>query len=375
MDVRKELSPWRVHVRLETSVTYDDNIFIQPSREQSDFYFGITPLIAAGWGQFRADPATVTGVTSRFPQVAAREAGGNALLIRYAPTARFFVRHDDQNTVDHDVTLGGRWAGQKLALDAGAHFQRSTAPDIDAGNRITSTVAGASLNANYQLSGKTSLDSRFAFEHRAYDGGVDSTDASLAGLLNYQVLPKTMIGLGGSFGLTNVEDTGLQTYEQVLLHIRYEPTFKLRFEGTAGVELRQFEDGANHTSPVAEFAAEYEPQTSTVLRLSVSHRVEASTIYSNQDTERTTIEGRIRQRFFQRVYLTLNGGYQSISYVGEGAAANRDDDYTYVGVESAAEITQWLSIKASYRYQVNDSSFSDFGFQRNLADLQVSVQF
>lgn len=372
---REELSPWRVHVRLETSLTYDDNIFIQPSRKQSDFYFGISPLMAAGWGQFRADPTTVTGETSRFPQVAARNAGGNALLIRYVPTARFFVRRDDENTVDHDVALGGRWAGQKLAVDAAARFQRATAPDIDVGNRITSTVVGASINANYQATGKTSVDARAAFEHRAYDGGVDSTDASFGALLNYQVLPKTMIGIGGSFGSTDVEGSGIQYYEQGLFHLRYEPTFKLSFEGTVGVEFRQFENGPNRTSPVAELAAEYTPQEATAWRLSVSHRVEASAIYSDQDTERTSIEGSIRQRFFQRMYLTLLGGYQTISYIGQETSANRDDDYFHVGVESAAEITKWLSIKASYRHQVNESSLREFGFERNVADFRVSVQF
>jgi len=118
-------SKWHIHVRLETSVTFDDNIFIQPDHKQSDVYFGITPIVAAGWGTFQADPSTVTDEASRFPQVAARSDFGNSFLLRYAPNAMVFVEHSDQNSVNHDVMLGGRWNGGKLTLDAAGRFQEA----------------------------------------------------------------------------------------------------------------------------------------------------------------------------------------------------------------------------------------------------------
>lgn len=366
---------WNFHVRLETSLTYDDNIFIQPREKQADFYFGITPVIAVGWGRFQADPSTVTGLSSRFPQVAARNIAGNLFLFRYAPTAEIFVHRSDQNTVNQDVSLAGRWIGSKLTLDTAARFEKLTAPDIDVGDRIESTVTSAFLNANYQFTEKTSLDSRFAFEHDSYQNGLDSSDFSLATLLNYQILPKTMVGLGVGGGYTTVEGGREQYYEQGLLHFRYDPTFKISFDGTVGAEVRQIHGGPDHVTPVVEFAATYAAQDSTTIRLSVSRRTEASALFGEQDIERTTVEGSVRQRFWQKAYISLSGGYQHIKYVDAGSAANRDDNYAYFGVETSMEVTRWLSARASYRHEENTSSSDDFSFRRNLVELQVNYQF
>jgi hypothetical protein len=368
-------SKFRVHVRLETSVTFDDNIFIQPRQKQSDVYFGITPLIAAGWGTFQADPSTVTGVTSRFPQVEARGISGNSLLFRYAPSATFFLHHSDQDAVNHDVMLGGHWTSEKLTLDAAGRFQTLSAPDIDVGNRINSQVTSGLFNANYQMTQKTSLDSRFALEHDSYQGGLDSTDISLATILNYQVLPKTMVGVGTGFGFTTVESGQNQYYEQGLIHLRYLPTYKITLDGTIGIEVRQVVHGSDRTTPVFEFSASYAAQDSTVIRLAVSRRTETSALFVDQDIERTTIEASIRQRFFQKVFVTLSGGFQHVDYVDAGTAANRTDNYVYCGVESSLEVTKWLSMRAGYRYQDDDSSVGDFSFRRNLADFQINIQF
>jgi hypothetical protein len=366
---------WHLHLRLETGVTYDDNIFIQPTNKQSDVYFGITPIIAAGWGNFQADPTTVTGEASRFPQVAAREDFGNSFLFRYAPNATFFTHHSDQNAVNHDVMLGGRWAQSKLTLDMAGRFQTLSAPDIDVGNRINSQVTTGFLNANYQMTEKTSLDARFALEHDSYQGGLDSTDASVTALLNYQLRPKTTIGVGGGFGYTTVEDGENQHYEQGLVHWRYLPTGKISLDGTVGVEVRQTVHGPDHTGPVFEFGATYAAEDSTVFHLTFSRRTETSALFAEQDIERTTIEGSIRQRFFQKLFVTLSGGFQHVEYIDAGTAANRTDDFPYFGVEAAMDVTKWLGMRAGYRYQDNHSSNGDFSFQRNLADFQFNIQF
>jgi hypothetical protein len=366
---------FRVHLRLETSVTFDDNIFIQPRDKQSDVYFGITPIMAVGWGTFQADSSTVTGVSSRFPQVEARDLSGNSLLLRYAPSATLFLHHSDQDAVNHDVMLGGRWSSGKLTLDAAGRFQTLSAPDIDVGDRINSQVASGLFNAHYQMTEKTSLDSRFALEHDSYQGGLDSTDINLAMIMNYQVLPKTMVGMGAGFGYTTVESGQNQYYEQGLLHLRYLPTYKLNFDCTAGVEVRQIVNGSGRTSPVFEFIASYSALDSTLISLSVSRRTETSALFVDQNIERTTIEASIRQRLFQKVYVTLSGGYQHADYVDAGAAASRTDNFPYWGVESALEVTKWMSMKAGYRYQDDASSAGEFSFRRNIADFQINIQF
>ena len=271
--------------------------------------------------------------------------------------------------------MSGRWSSGRLTVEAEGRFQTLSAPNIDVGTRINNEVESGLLNLNYQVAQKTSLDSRFSVEHDSYQGGLNSTDTSISSILNYQALPKTTVGLGGSFGYTTVESGQDQYYEQGLLHLRYLPTYKITVDFTGGVEIRQIQNGPNRTTPVFDFELSYAAHESTTLSLKVSRQTDTSAFFEDQDIDGTKVEGRVRQRLFQKVYLTLSGGYQHSDYVNAGAAANRTDNYFFVGVESAVEVTKWLRMKASYQFQQNDSVFCEFGFQRNLATFQVDLRF
>jgi hypothetical protein len=373
--VPDDLPKWRFHFGLDTSVTYDDNIFIQPTQRQADVYFGITPILATGWGTFQADPTTVTGVPSRFPEIANKEILGNALYFRYAPTALLFADHTDQNAFNEDVTVAGRWISGRVTLEAEGRFQTLSAPNIDVGNRIHSEVTGGFLNMNYSLLEKTSLDSRFAMEHDSYQGGLNSTVTSLSTILNYQALPKTMVGVGAGFGYTTVEDGQDQYFEQGLVHLRYVPTTKVTLDLVGGEEVRQIENGPTRATPVFDFEAIYAAQDSTKILLKISRQTTNSVLYEEQDIEATTFEASIRQRVFQKLYITVSGGYQINDYVNAGTAANRTDNFSYAGIESSVEVTKWLSMKAGYHFQDDDSSLAQFGFHRNLVDFQINMQF
>jgi hypothetical protein len=366
---------WRFHLGLDTSVTYDDNIFIQPTQRQADVYFGVTPIVAAGWGTFLADPTAITGMPSRFPQMADREALENAFFFRYAPTAVFFTRHTDQNAFNEDAQVAGRWISGKLALEAEGRYQTLSEPNIDVGNRINSETTSGFLNMSYKATEKTSLDSRFSLEHDSYQGGLNSTDTSLSSILNYQALPKTSVGIGFAVGYTTVENGQNQYYEQGLIHLHYTPTARISLDLTGGAEVREIENGPNRTTPVFDFEASYAARDSTTITLKVARRTDTSVLYEEQDIEMTTVDASIRQRIFQKVFLTLNGGVQRDDYVDAGAAADRTDTFSYFGAEFAVEVTKWLSMKAGYHFQNDDSSLAEFGFRRNLADFQFNLRF
>jgi hypothetical protein len=370
-----ELPRWRLHLGFDTSVTYDDNIFIQHTLRQSDVYFGATPIIATGWGTFLADPTTITGMPSRFPQVADREALGNAFYFRYAPTAVFFADHSDQNALNEDVRVAGRWSSGKLTVEAEGRFQTANETNIDVGNRINSETTAGILNLNYQVAPKSSLDSRFSLEHDSYQGGLNSTDTSFSSFLNYQALPKTTVGVGFGVGYTTVENGQDQYYEQGLVHLHYAPTPKTSLDLTGGAEVRQIQDGPNRTTPVFDFEAGYAALESTTIRLKVSRQTDTSALFQEQDIEETTIEASIRQRIIQKLYLTLSGGVQRDDYVDAGAVANRTDTFSYFGIDSSLEVTKWLSMKAGYHFQNDDSTLAEFGFHRNLVNFQVNMQF
>lgn len=370
-----DLAKWRLRLGVDTSVTYDDNIFIQPTQRQADVYFGVKPIVATGWGTFLADPTTVTGGPSRFPEIAERLSLGNAFFFRYAPTALFFSDHTDQNAFDEDVRVAGRWISGKVTLEANASFQTSTEPNIDVGNRIHTETTSGFLNLNYQVAQRTSLDSRFSLEHDSYQGGLNSTDSVVSTFLNYQALPKTTVGVGCSVGYTTVESGQDQYYEQGLVHLHFAPTGKITLDLVGGAEARQIENGPSRATPVFDLEANYAALDSTSVHFKFARRTDTSALYEQQDIEEMTIEASVRQRVFQKFYITVNGGLQRDDYVDAGAAANRTDNFSYFGIESAMEVTKWFQMKAGYRFQNNDSSFAEFGFHRNIADFQFNLQF
>jgi hypothetical protein len=369
--------PWRIDLGIEFSATYDDNIFIQHQARASDLYFGITPIVVITWGRPIPALATLSGDMSRFLRLVPQNVIGNSLLVRYTPTATFFTRHSAENSFDEDLEIDGRLRTAKTLFEIEGRLQTLSSPDIDVGNRINREVYSAFADLNYALTEKTSIDSRLDFDHTSYQGGLSFTDIGERITLDYKLRPKTTLGLGAGFGFTNVEQGSNQYYEQGLLHFHYVPTDKVTLDILGGVEARQVTNGTDRTNPVFNVEASYAAGQSTVILLNASRRTETSAIFESQNIERTTVELNLRQLLFQKVYLTLGGGYQEAKYVdASGAAgANRTDDFAYFGVSFAKDITRWCSLRVGYRYQHNESTLSDFAFARNLADLQFHVQF
>ena len=59
--------------------------------------------------------------------------------------------------------------------------------------------------------------------------------------MDYQVLPKTRLGFEGVAGVINSWDTPLQYLQQGLMRVSYNPTGKLTFFFSGGVQFLEFE--------------------------------------------------------------------------------------------------------------------------------------
>ena len=84
------------------------------------------------------------------------------------------------------------------------------------------------LMANYQLTGKISLQGEFDSPSYAYPGNISDYTVSGGLYLYYNWTPKLSVGIGGTFGYTWVDDPSTdQTFEQINLRLNYEVTAKL----------------------------------------------------------------------------------------------------------------------------------------------------
>ena len=91
----------------------------------------------------------------------------------------------------------------------------------------------------------------------------------------------------------------------------------------------------------------------------------------------TTYQGGVRQRFWQRNYLAVAGGFVRNDYENNQliSAVSRRDNYYYGKLSSSRDLTERGTVELAYEHRTNDSSVGNFGFNENLVSLAASLLF
>jgi hypothetical protein len=370
---------WKFIPYASLQSTFDDNIFISKKDKQSDLYFTFSPGIAVGWGAVRKDSTQSVGYFRQVdtPKVEINPPEqGNYVVANYSMSQSLFTDHTSQNSLDHDASLAGEWRFEKILLGARARFQTLSDADINVGGRAKRNVLSLALTSNYSLSEKTSLEVDLARTTNDYDSGVKSTDTSAQNWLNYQVTGKISAGVGLTLGNVEVENSPNQTYEQILMRGAYNTPGKLSFSANGGLEARQI-DGNDKYNPVFTVGATYSPVDQTTIYLEAFRHTFDSVTTAGENIVTDGVTLRVRQRCFEKVYLTLSGGYESGKYEENltSITTNRTDDIFYFKSSISFAYTKWANMELAYEYRNNQSTLSDSSFKQNLITLQLNVFF
>lgn len=371
---------WRIIPFGRVRGIWDDNLFISNTNRQSDFSYTLSPGIAAGWGDYEAEVRQLGEFEHRFEALDLnfQESPQSFFFAKYAGSASFFVENSGEDSFDHDALVAGRFESTKLTLGLRLRFQTLSGADIDIGDRVDRTVFTAAVTSSYKFSEKTSFDLNFYNTTQDYTAQIDWTEWMAETWLNYQIFPKTRISVGTRFGFTDIKEGSSQTFEQAVARISYYATSKLAFNVDGGVEWRQDDaGGGDELFTVFGATAAYAPFDGTVISLNGFRRNTASASLINETITATGVNARVRQRFLQRVYLTLEGGFQNSKY-GSALVVDgprREDDTVYLKPSISFDITKNFSAESAYQYQKNDSSFRENTFTENLFTLQLNLQF
>lgn len=377
-EVSAEPRRFAYELHLNIRGVYDDNIDISHSDRISDFYTAIEPSITVGFGDLSGHET-------------------NYLRLIYSPSVLIFADHSEANAVEHLIDLKGQHRFGRLTMSLseviaildGTHIRTldnistpGSTVNLDVGGRTRQNLFDTRLDASYDLTGKTFLTAGFNANVTDYpnENLISSQVYSGNLFVNYRYSDKLTIGLGGSGGYDSVDDPNPdQTFEQGNVRLSYELTGKLTFNGSGGVEFRQFENNTRGTfvSPVFDLGLNYQPFDSTTFNLSGSRHINNSGALAGQNYTNTTITLRLEQRFFQRLFVGLAAGYENSDYFStvNGVTANRRDDYFFIEPSVDLNVTRFWTVGAYYLHRENDSSLASVDFYDNQVGLRTTVTF
>ncbi len=150
---------------------------------------------------------------------------------------------------------------------------------------------------------------------------------------------------------------------------------KLSVAASGGVEFRQFRGssaGDDVVNPVVSGSVSYFLTEVTTIRLGASHAVTTS-VFQDQFTETTGVNGGISQRFLGRLYLDVGAAFSHVQYESSliGVTTNRRDDIFAADVRLST--TVWKRGSAAVFYRRSENSSNTPGF--DVASNQVGLEF
>jgi hypothetical protein len=360
---------------VSAQVTYDDNIFIRNSDRESDVVFSLSPTVAVGIGDVRAELKRLMLDTFGPAEIDDAYDPRSFFFVRYTPTGRLYIDHSGEDAVDHDAALLARWPMAYLTLGMRSQFQRLSTPDIDVGGLVRRTIFSQEFSATYSYSDRTSFESLLLGSIRHYSTNVDSREAASQNWINYRAGEWTEVALGGTVGVLDVEDSNTQHYEQALGRVRYNVSERTQLEAHGGAEFRQA-GGENRVTPVFGIGARYLPYDETLLSLEAARRVESSAATPNLNIEYTGVTFRAQQRFAQHYYLGLAVSYENAHYYDiNGLPFSRDDDVFSIAPHFRVELSRSAAVQAGYIYYSDNSTVSHYTFNQNQVFVHLDVLF
>ncbi len=351
---------WRIRPRLSASMVYDDNIFISENDRVADVIWAVTAGAAFEMGDFR-------------------NLQDNFLIAEWYGTGYFYTNNPDQNAFNQSAALLGQYRWEKLTAQLSSRYQYLTGPDRQVGSFATRHIFSNAVRFNYDYSSKTTFDGEFAQETQLFQSYFNQFDyrGKVGG--EYQILPKTWIGLEGVAGVLDVQESPLQYYQQVRFRVKYSYTGKLNFKMSAGVETREAQGGNNgvRVNGVFNLGLEYRPFDGTLVSLQGYRNVIGSNSLQGQDYVATGFSISVQQRFLQRIYTGLTFGYENDVYfaVASDVEANRVDNYIFLRPSISYAMNSWLTAGAFYEFRNNVSTQNSSTFYNNRFGIELGAQF
>ena len=355
-------SDFNVTVRASSQVIYDDNIYLRRTDKVSSFIFAESVGITAALGDYESQE-------------------GNYVAIDYSPTWYIYEDASLDDNLSHQALLesqitGGRWKlGGKVALLS----MEGTSADIGAievGDRVELNQLEASVNARYDLTGETILLASGEFVGRDYESQLDSERWRGQVSMVTSLTPRIQAGLGGAYGVLDVDLRGQETFQQAQVTLNYNATGRISLSTLLGADFRQPDGSKDHSNFVYAVAMQYTIRDGTIFALEGHRRIEPSAVLPGQNYLLTGFTAGITQRFLERFSLGVKGGYDNVEYIDAGVSQDFNRNYDYVFVRPSLTMAgSWWDAELYYLYRELTGDDDELGFANNQVGVRFGVTF
>jgi hypothetical protein len=350
--------PFDLFPKVAAGVTYDDNIFIRDTNPQSDLVWLLSPGFELAAGDYNEREISFAS-------------------IKYAPAFVLFTDHSVNDAIDHDASLQAQWHPARVNLGLQQRIGIYSGSLVEAGNRVDRRLYDTELKATSEISPKTGLEFVGTQSINDYESFNSFNEWTAAGWLNYSLTEKTHAGAGVTAGFVDNLKGANQTYQQGLVRMTYQVAGKVDLRGSAGAEMRQFEDDPrDRLDGIFSLGLTYHPLERTEIKLDAFRRTQSSVALTDQDYTITSLSAGLRQGFLAKYAATLDGGYNHLDYLARTTSidATRIDDYFFVRLGLQWQATDRALAGVYYQYRKNDSNDA-FSFENNQLGVNASYRF
>ncbi len=366
------------------SFMYDDNIFLEHKDK--------TPGGKGNAGRDHDFIHTLTpGLRLNAGDSAARQSA--YFDANYEVAITKFMDNGGSDAVDHNarLELGGKW--NRLSLSAAQSLVSASDADqrtLAANGRVKRKTWETKATADYEVSEKTSTSLELNQTIGDYNAPLfDSVDRSAHLWLDYQVLPKVKMGVGGGAGYLQEDGNAANhnpnsVYYDGQVRLDWKATEKVSVKASGGIEFRNIQEvGAK--DPVGfifSLGATWRAAERTLISVDASRGIKAANSNVGVYNEETSVTLGVRQGIVENLSATLDAGYSFSHYKATTAAplaagALRDDNYFFLKPGLAYRFAERAQASVFYQYRRNDSNLGANAndFYNNQLGVELSYRF
>jgi hypothetical protein len=317
---------------------------------------------------------------------------GSHWTLDYTPSLSFYSNPLFRNTTDQSVALNGTTTYGDWSLNLSQSYVDTTQPLVETGTQVEQVAYATALNADWQMSGKMSLQLGLNQNFRFLQGLNNLHEWSTADWLNYQFEPQLGAALGLTGGYDQMSVGPDMPFEQVLGRLIFDPGTKLNLTLVGGAEKRQFVKPSAPAllSPIFDASARYQIRDGTLLTVE-GRRTVTPSLYGNEVNTITTVTANIRQKIVGNLNFEVSGGYTSEPYtsIEPGAlpqwfigppprttlVVTRSDTRTYAQFRLSTVFRNRLTGSVFYMVSEEASTQANFSYSGNQVGLELSYRY